>query len=268
MIWKTINVTELSRWIEDQQAGLPPEAYQLLAPPSLDDIAANVPFIAPFYSYLRIHPRSGAVDVNVPEWFHFTEDILETLSNSIAKVLDRREAFEWTGDFIATLSKIVAALDNREAFEWDGLDKEEEGHPGNMQSAVGREFWFSINNIRPVGPGGRITYYPRRRLIEIVVRRRGYSLGGEWRNPAEIVDRVLTYLEIADTPGTRLRARFGYYEASKYESQSLLRPVFLFLLDQPHANDGPRWRVSTAEAATELSDFPAAEGIGSTIGCA
>ena len=125
-----------------------------------------------------------------------------------------------------------------------------------------------MNKVRPVGPGGRVIYYPRRRLVEIVVRRRGKSLGGYWRKSAEVVNRVASYLEIDDAPGTRLRAGFGYYEASKYENQSLLRPVFLFLLDRPTANEGPRWRVSTVEAATELPELPATAGIDSVTGCA
>jgi hypothetical protein len=46
LIWKTINVRELSQWIEDQQAGPPPEAYELLAPPSLKEMAEKVPLSA------------------------------------------------------------------------------------------------------------------------------------------------------------------------------------------------------------------------------
>ncbi len=246
LIWKTISPSELSQWIANQQAGPPPDSYELLDPASVQDVLKASPSpIAPFIPHMRIHPQSGAVDLKVPDLPTFTEKMVITLSLAI-----------------------VGALDVREAFEWTHLDEEEKGRPDNVQSAVGKEYWLSVNNVHPVGPGGRVVYYPRRGLVEIVVRRRGKGLGGYWRNPTEVANRVASYLEIGDAQGTRLRARFGYYEASKYENQSLLRPVFLFLLDRPTAKEGPRWRVSTVEAATELPEFPATAGIDFVTGCA
>jgi hypothetical protein len=244
LIWKTISPSELSQWIAHQQAGPPPEAYELLDPTSVQEVLKASSF-APFTRQIRIHPQSGAIDLTVPNLQTFTEDMVMTLSLAIVEALDVREPFQWTH-----------------------LDEEEKGSPDNVQSAVGKEYWLSVNNVHPVGPGGRVTYYPRRHLVEIVVRRRGKKLGGRWRKPPEVANRVASYLEIDDTPGTRLRAGFGYYEASKYEKQSLLRPVFLFLLDRPTVTEGPRWRVSTVEAATELPEFPATAGIDSVTGCA
>src|SRR5258708_820683 len=233
LIWETISPNALIQWILTKQFGPPPEAYELLGPPSIKDVL-KTPLLATLGPYVRIHPESGAVDVKVPDLPGFNEGAVKALSLAIVEALDAREAFEWTQ-----------------------LDEEEKGSPDIVHSAVGKEYWLSINGIRPVGPGGRITYYPRRRLVEIIVRRRGKSLGGGWCKSKEVADRVLSYLEIGDAPGTRLRAGFGYYEASKYESQSVLRPAFVFLLDRGTAKDGPRWRVSTVEAATELPEFPA-----------
>jgi hypothetical protein len=243
-IWETISPSALSKWILTKQYGPPPEAYKLLGPPSIREVL-KTPLLASLTPYIHIHPESGAIDVKVPDLPSFTEETVRALS-----------------------LEIVGALDSRQAFEWTHLDEEEKGSPDNVQSAVGKEYWLSVNYIHPVGPGGRITYYPRRRLVEIIVRRRGKNVHGYWRKPTEVADRVLSYLEIGDAPETRLRARFGYYETSKYESQSLLRPVFLFLLDRPTAKEGPRWRVSTVEAATELPRFPATAGIDSVTGCA
>ncbi len=244
MIWETISPSGLSQWILVQQAGPPPEAYELLDRPSVQEVLKASP-VAPLTSLMRIHPDSGAVDLDARELPDFNEDQVMALSLTI-----------------------VGALDVREPFEWTDLDDEEKGSPNDVPSAVGKEYWLSVNNIKPVGPGGRIIYYPRRRLVEIVVRRRGKNLGGYWRNSTDVANRASTYLEIGDAPEIRLRARFGYYEASKYESQFLLLPVFLFLLDRPTANEGPRWRVSTVEAATELPELPATAGIDSVTGCA
>jgi len=244
LIWETISPSELSQWMANQQAGPPPESYELLDPTSVDEVLKASP-VAPFKPLMHIHLQSGAVDLVVPNLPTFTEEIVLGLSLGI-----------------------VGALDVRKAYQWTDLDEEEKGSPDNVQSAVGNEYWLSVNNVHPVGPGGRVIYYPRRRLVEIVVRRRGKSLGGYWRRPTEVANRVASYLEIGDVPGTRLRARFGYYEASKYENQSLLRPVFLFLLDRPRPNEGPRWRVSTVVAATELPEFSETAGIDSVNGCA
>ena len=245
MIWETIHPNGLSQWIlTQQQSGPPPNAYELLERSPVQELLHN-PLVAPLKSVLRVHPDSGAVDFDAQALpSSFEEDVM-AFSVAIANVLDHREAFAWTE-----------------------LDEGERGGPDNVPKAVSREYWLYVDKMRPVGPGGRITYYPRRHLVEIVVRRRGPRLGGHWRNPTDLANRVSNYLELDDAPGTRLRAGFGYYEASKYERQLLLRPVFLFLLDRPIATEGPRWRIATTVAATELPDLAATAGIDSVAGCA
>jgi hypothetical protein len=245
LIWESIHPNRLSQWIlAKQQAGPPPSAYELLERPPVQELLNN-PLVAPLKPVLRVHPDSGALDFDARALPTNSEVDVMAFSVAIANVLDHREAFEWTE-----------------------LDEEERGSPENVPKAMSREYWFYIDKMRPVGPGGRITYYPRRHLVEIVVRRRGPRLGGNWRNANDLTNRVSNYLELDDAPGARLRAGFGYYEASKYEQQLLLRPVFLFLLDRPNATEGPRWRIATTVAATELPDRAATAGIGSVTGCA
>lgn len=137
-----------------------------------------------------------------------------------------------------------------------------------MPKAARMEYWFYIDRMRPVGPGGRMTYYPRRHTVEIVVRPRGSQLGGQWHSSSDLANRVSSYLDLDGAPDARLRAAFGYYEASKYERQFLLRPVFVFLLDRLLATAGPRWRVATVVAATDLPERTATAGIESVGGCA
>jgi hypothetical protein len=247
LIWETIHPNKLGQWIlAQQQSGPPPSAYELFAWSPVQELLNN-PLVAPLKSVLRVHPDSGAVDFDVqalPAAGRSEEDVM-AFSVAIANVLDPRKACEWAE-----------------------LDAEERGSPPHVKKAVGREFWLYVDDMRPVGPGGRITYYPRRHLVEIVVRRRGPRLGGSWRNSTDLANRVSNYLELDETVGTRLRGGFGYYEASKYERQFLLRPAFLFLLDRPTATEGPRWRVATTVAATELPDRSATTGVDSVTGCA
>jgi hypothetical protein len=247
LIWGTIQPGKLDQWISaQQQSGPPPYAYELVHPPPLQKLLQD-PVAAPLKSALWLHPDSGALQFNVqalPASRRNEEEIM-TFSIAIANALDRRDAFFWTG-----------------------LDKEESGGPENLPKAAAMEYWFSIDGMRPVGPGGRITYYPQNHSVEIVVRRRGSRLGGHWRNAADLANRVLNYLELDGAQDARLRAAFGYYEASKYERQFLLRPVFVFLLDRPFATSGPRWRVATVVAATELPERAATAGIGLASGCA
>ena len=114
MIWKTISPSELSQWIANQQVGPPPESYELLDPTSVQE-ALKASTFAPLTPHMRIHPQSGAVDLEVPNLPTFTEDTVMTLSLAI-----------------------VGALDVRDAFQWTDLDEEEKGSPDNVQSAVGK----------------------------------------------------------------------------------------------------------------------------------
>lgn len=244
MIWDQVHLGELYDWLVKQQRARPPQSFELVEPPTLDDLLHHELSLRSISGSISVHPQSGAIDVSLSA--------------------DRA----WTNNDVAELGATIArAIDDRKAVPWR-LDEAEDGYQ-NTRHAVATEFGFFANAIPPVGPGGRMTYYPRRRLLEIVVRRRGRGLYGDWRNPTNIADRVSNFLDLAGTPSARLRAAFGYYEASKYVSQSLLRPVFLFLLDRPTAEEGPRWRVSTVEAATELPEIPPTAGLDFlSAGCA
>jgi hypothetical protein len=247
LIWETIEFGNLDQWIlAKQQSGPPPSAYELVYPPPVQKLLED-PIASPLKSVLRLRSDSGVLEFDVralPEGRRFGEEIM-AFSVAIANALDRRDAYVWAG-----------------------LDQEERGSLADVPKAVSMEYWFSIDGIRPVGPGGRITYYPQRHSVEIVVRRRGSGLRGQWCKAADLANRVSNYLELDGVPDARLRGAFGYYEGSKYERQLLLRPAFVFLLDRPKATEGPRWRVATTVAATELPECAATAGIESAAGCA
>lgn len=246
MIWDTIEISKLELWIKEKQSSCPPPtSYELIYPSPLQALLQN-PAVEPVKKFLDLEPRSGTVrfDVSALRSARHDEEVM-TFALALAGALDRRRAFFWTG-----------------------LNPEELGGPAGTPKIVAMEYWFEVDGMRPVGPGGRISYYPRRQSVEILLRRRGSQLGGSWRNSRELANCVASYLEVDQIPSVRLRGAFGYYEGSRYQRQTVLRPVFLFLLDRPTVAEGPRWRVATTLAATDLPNAAATAGIEAVAGCA
>jgi hypothetical protein len=116
-----------------------------------------------------------------------------------------------------------------------------------------------------LGPGGRIVVFgdDRGGSAEVTVRRRLDTKEGSWRDPDEITARLRLLYYNDNNPAPLLRAAFGYFELSKYERQKLMRPVFVFALEQPQNEERglPGWRTTTVEPATVSPDFTLEEGI-------
>jgi hypothetical protein len=87
-------------------------------------------------------------------------------------------------------------------------------------------------------------------MLDVVVRPRDNIVGSSWRDP-ERIGSSIDVMAADAAEDIRLRAAFGYEEASGYERQQLLRPVFVFLLDRP-PQDGPGWQVATSIPATSI----------------
>jgi len=121
------------------------------------------------------------------------------------------------------------------------------------------------NEVRVIGPGGRITVYRRNRTMEadLVVRKRVGEISSSWRRPEQIVARVLA--EIAGQPeGIEVSCQFGYLEVSKYEAQEWLRPVFLLTFQNAGALEGQvPWQYAVVEPASASLVLPLEEGLGS-----
>jgi hypothetical protein len=156
---------------------------------------------------------------------------------------------------------IAQALDERRWRRWEDPPPEEQpaGH-------VEDELVSWIDGVPTLGPGGRLTVQrlrDRRLLLDVVVRPRAGVVETRWRNPESVVD-ALSPLVRGAPDDARLRAAFGYAEASAYEAQEILRPVFAFLLERSAREGGPGWRVATTIAATDpVDDGPGATGTGS-----
>jgi hypothetical protein len=147
--------------------------------------------------------------------------------------------------------QLAFALDTRNWFQWDDLSEEEQPSPH-----VATELVSSVDGLHCLGPGGRITvshFQDGQTLLDVVVRPRVEVVNSTWRAPSRIVDGVgIMLFNIPED--ARLRAALGYREASGYETQELLRPYFVFLLDRPHSDEGPGWRVAAEISATSVDD--------------
>lgn len=156
---------------------------------------------------------------------------------------------------------IAQSLDERRWRRWEDPPPDEQpaGH-------VEDELVSWIDGVPSLGPGGRVTIQrlrDRRLLLDVVVRPRDGVVDTVWRRPEAVVDALGPLLRGAPDDA-RLRAAFGYAEASAYEAQEILRPVFAFLLERSARGGGPGWRVATTIAASDpVDDGPGATTTGS-----
>jgi hypothetical protein len=123
--------------------------------------------------------------------------------------------------------------------------------------------FLSRAQLPVLGPGGRVTVYrePENLHADVVVRSTLNPITAQWRPIGEIVQRVRTRLE--EHKYTQIHAGFGYFELSKYDRQSWLRPAFVFLLDiEFSANRNISWRETIVEAASTTSELGDFEGLG------
>jgi hypothetical protein len=236
VIYETIDRADLEPWILSRQGAEAPPIWELAPPYDVYDRVLGTD-VGELKEILHFRSDSGAIEVSFERLAQFSNEQMSVLALRVAD-----------------------ACDTREFYRWEDLDEEEAGAPKDVRRIVSDELWGAIDGVRPIGPGGRITVYGPQRKADIVVRHRVRRLGGVWKPPAGIVDTVDTLLDDETPKDVRLRAAFGYFEASKYEQQRYLRPAFVFLLDRFAAREGPRWRVATVTAAT-TGDVPPTAGL-------
>lgn len=108
-----------------------------------------------------------------------------------------------------------------------------------------------------IGPGGALTLFRRGEYLvgDLVVRQRigVWPERGGWRLPTDVAQRVRALRTGSDV---ELMVDFGYFEASKYERQELLRPAYLLVVDRPQPEElGAGWRTVLVEPATSVPDL-------------
>jgi len=220
----------------------------------------------------------------LPEWMYGQQSGSDTLpaayalahpSELVAHVAERFPARSTAGGFsvrleddermLRTVLGLVSELDGRRASRDEPA---EEGGRFGVPTAVTAEYSLYVDGVQPVGPGGRITVYGRARRLEAAFHLRRTRLGGRWRDPGDIAREALAAFGGELTPDETLRAAFGYYEASGWEQQDLLRPVFVVLAERLRRDDEPRWRLASVHAASDVDEAPPTAGIESVTGCA
>jgi hypothetical protein len=124
--------------------------------------------------------------------------------------------------------------------------------------------------LRVIGPGGRATAFRGARGMtgaDVTIRRRSRAERGVWRRLPQILrplEQALGEEFMGAEEEPTLRAAFGYFELSKYEAQSLMRPVFLFAIEHEQDPDGrwPGYQRIVVSAATTAAKLDESEGLG------
>jgi hypothetical protein len=138
----------------------------------------------------------------------------------------------------------------------------------NVSEIVRAEIDSFIDGLPVIGPGGSITVYEslRQLQIDVVVRRRTEAIASAWRDADAILEGLRT--KIADRgyfdERESIDLSYGYFELSKYEAQTLLRPAILCSVDRRVEIEGKpvRWQSTVVEPTTTNSDIPLEAGLG------
>lgn len=126
----------------------------------------------------------------------------------------------------------------------------------------------SIESLPVLGPGGRVIIRDSDAVFmaDITVRSRDFKgVASEGWNDPGLVYQALTN-EFGDYGRhLEMKPRLGYFELSKYDVQSLIRPVFMFLIQVRHKS--PRgtyvaWETTRVLPATINESIAEREGLG------
>ena len=229
MRWLRTDLRRLEADLWAERSPTPPPSWFLDAPdvPLLQDVTAVLGKWE-----RRVHPASGGIDAIV-------------------------YGDEWA-NVAASLREVVNTLDPGRS--WRSAEVEQHAEP-----LVVYEEESVIGGIENVGPGGRLRVHRRTSayLVEATARSRRRSLGGVWRHVEPIIAAVR---EVVGDDDVALRVAFGYHEASKWETQAVLRPAYVFLVEQIEMDPGPRWRLAVVQPATDVDGLPPEAGLENAVG--
>jgi hypothetical protein len=205
-------------------------------------------------------------------------------SEEVGPVRRRSDSNTLEIDFPLEVGYVVERDDRRLVQEFEGMvrryaeaedERDFRSTDGPLPAGVGFELESRVPTgtgtmLEVIGPGGRATAFRGGRGMtgaDVTIRRRGREQSGMWRHPHEIL-RPLEQALGEDFMGMEerptMRAAFGYFELSKYEPQSLMRPVFLFAIEQKQGPDGrwPGFQRIVVSPATTAGEFDISEGLG------
>jgi len=165
-----------------------------------------------------------------------------------------------TYQFLQYVLRLAARTDPMRSFE-PGRVSQSEAIYVEMRSRV-TQFGMPV-----LGPGGKVTIYrePESLQADIVIRSLLERTPSQWRESSEISRRVRN--KTAEHEHALIQGSLGYFELSKYDQQTWLRPAFVFILDiEFSANRNITWRETIVESATTTTKISDAEGLGAWTG--
>lgn len=232
--------------------------------------------ILPFVEQWRLHePPVFWVLANVQEdVFRFDaggpvrrrtdSNILEITFPLSTQFAGEQDEVNLAGELEDTVRRYAVAEDRRDYHAAEG--QLPPGVSFELESRVPATERVGGPMLQVLGPGGRATAYSGVRGMtsaDITIRRRSKSQNGRWRRLSEILRPLeLALGETGDRP--TIRTAFGYFELSKYEEQSLMRPVFLFAIEQEQDSEGrwPGYQQIVVTSATTAGTIDESEGLG------
>jgi hypothetical protein len=240
---KNISVRGSRSFVEQIREERPPVFWRLVLP---SEDVARFEEVGP----VRRRSDSNTLEIDFP---------LE--ASYVVERNDRRLVQEFEG----TVRRYAEAEDARDFRATDGP----------LPAGVGFELesrvpWGTGAMLVVIGPGGRATAFRGARGMtgaDVTIRRRSREQRGIWRHPYEILRPLEQamgedYMSMKENP--TVRAAFGYFELSKYEPQSLMRPVFLFAIEQEQDPEGrwPGFQRIVVSPATTAGEFDTSDGLG------
>jgi hypothetical protein len=222
--------------LEQLRAGGPPPTFHV--PRQLDLPFPAAASLAGARVYRR--PDSGIVELTLPG----------TRLNTLAGLRQRIEG----------LIREFAQQDKRVIPQgplWLTLER-----TGRLQTAVQTEG----ETVPVIGPGGHVAVYDTADglQMDIVTRRRSQAIPSKWRDSASVADELFRGFEIDgwEIRAEELKTDFGYFELSKYEQQTILRPAVMAILDVVADESGIPYRFVSVAAVTESPQLANHEGLG------
>lgn len=249
---------ELASWLDQQTRGQPPPA--LFVDTSSEDRLAEEPGV-------QVHAYSFSPESRIPKrdpgCFRFTFDT------------SRREELAYPVDPSAQLKVVARYLRRRWSNDVRSLIVEtgdqsggsEDNVPVNTSVRVSPQVYLPDRDpIDVVGPGGRLALYREHNEIRGRITMRPVDLNISNRASIEWspVAPILAELENLFSEDAMLEARFGYFEASWLDRQSVIRPAFLLTVDSSESV-GSHYRSEFIAPATteylEVEHDPLAGGL-------
>jgi hypothetical protein len=242
MIWTPLpDSSAVDEWLLRISADVPPSSYRVPRP---QEIRQSILKTTESLS------ESGVAVTMLPSGFASFQLDLEQGSNAFPRIE-------------GLVNELTRAIDpEREWFYWTDLDSEEQ-----PPAHVHHDLCTKIDGTTVLGPGGRLIkqLIGTTAVFDLSVHpRQAPGITAAWRGVTAVAGRLREAL--VGRADARVRAAFGYYEPSAFELAEVIRPVFVFVVDQPSRERFPRWRVTLVESATSSDDLPPELGLEGVAG--